>query len=836
MEPKKNCPNCNKPLDTRALQGLCPDCLLKAGWLTASQADPVEGGFIPPSPETLARLFPKLEILELIGRGGMGAVFKARQPKLDRLVALKILPQKKESDPGFAARFTREAQALAKLNHRNIVAVHDYGQVEGFHYFIMEYVDGLNLRQVQQAGTLSATEALGIIPKICEALQYAHDEGVVHRDIKPENVLLDQKGQIKIADFGLAKILGTGRANFTLTEPNHVMGTPHYMAPEQVEHPSEVDHRADIYSLGVVFYELLTGELPLGKFAAPSHKVQVDVRLDSVVLRALEKEPQLRYQQAQEIRTEVETIAHTPGQKPPPTSADDSAQLSPMAQLKGPAIGLIVTGVLEWVLVPLIILAMLAIGGFIPGPIEIAVMLSTLPIASFLIFAGLRIKRAESYAAGICAAILAMLVTPANLVGLCVGVWTLVVLNRKNVQDAFRSKAQTKRDRPVRAQAGWSMLIHAGCLILAGVVLLYVMPKFIANFNERELPLTTVTQSAVTLVAFLQQYGLTVFATLLLLDAVILLLLSAFAGRRACRVWSAIVVSVMILMTGMVSAAIVLIPVRQVTIRDVNALATAELLPVPNDQATEAQYPFVARLPRGTIELVGICNHPSVGKAWWAPDGAPAQEGPFRTRVRSLQVGEGQQAWEFVIRTGNLPEGVSFGSWKLTSSKGGSGGTVVSRDDSDIPGLRVISTKLPVTAQKTDLSMEVGVDEWLTLDRHTGSSSLQGLTRNGQSWTFAFAQPVQAGPDIRVTIAYTAKPDWQVRTVATTNSGEEIHGPQKLTLTEDMAQSTTTFSNLSLADIKDFAFQVRPYHSVTFENVSLVPGQETVVKIRHAVQ
>jgi serine/threonine protein kinase len=218
MESKQNCPNCGKPLDEKALQGLCPNCLLKAGWPTATEAEPSSGVSSPPPLEELARLFPKLEILELIGKGGMGAVFKARQPKLDRLVALKILPTKKGLDPGFATRFTREARALAKLNHRNIVGVYDYGQVEGFHFFIMEYVDGLNLRQVQQAGTLSPREALGIIPQICEALQFAHDAGVVHRDIKPENVLLDQKGRIKIADFGLAKIMGTERSNFTLTD------------------------------------------------------------------------------------------------------------------------------------------------------------------------------------------------------------------------------------------------------------------------------------------------------------------------------------------------------------------------------------------------------------------------------------------------------------------------------------------------------------------------------------------------------------------------------------------------------------------------------------------
>jgi len=181
----------------------------------------------------------------------------------------------------------------------------------------MEYVDGPNLRQVQRAGELETRTALEIIPQICEALQFAHDEGVVHRDIKPENVLLNQKGRIKIADFGLAKIMGKARENLTLTQAGHVMGTPHYMAPEQVEHPLEVDHRADIYSLGVVFYEMLTGELPLGRFAPPSEKVAVDVRLDEVVLRTLEKEPQLRYQQASQVGTEVRTIVTTPATQTP---------------------------------------------------------------------------------------------------------------------------------------------------------------------------------------------------------------------------------------------------------------------------------------------------------------------------------------------------------------------------------------------------------------------------------------------------------------------------------------------------------------------------------------
>jgi serine/threonine protein kinase len=272
--------------------------------------------FVPPAPADLAAHFPQLEILELLGKGGMGAVYKARQSKLDRLVALKILPPEAGRDPAFAERFTREARALARLNHPHVVAVHDFGESHGLYYFIMEYVDGANLRHLMTAGGLTAAQTLQIVPKICEALQYAHDEGIVHRDIKPENILLDKKGRVKIADFGLAKLLGQTAAPQRLTGTRQVMGTPHYMAPEQLEKPLGVDHRADIYSVGVVFYEMLTGELPLGHFALPSHKVPVDARLDEVVLRALEKEPDDRYQHVSDLEREVATIATGGGATP----------------------------------------------------------------------------------------------------------------------------------------------------------------------------------------------------------------------------------------------------------------------------------------------------------------------------------------------------------------------------------------------------------------------------------------------------------------------------------------------------------------------------------------
>jgi serine/threonine protein kinase len=318
MDTMSLCPSCGKPLAANAPQGLCQECLLKAGFPTGPDFSGKSPRFVPPTVEELAGRFPQLEILQFIGQGGMGAVYKARQKQLNRLVALKILPPDVGSDPAFAGRFTREAQALAQLNHPGIVTLYEFGQVDGLFYFLMEFVDGVNLRQLLRTGRVSAHETLAIVPQICEALQFAHDQGIVHRDIKPENVLLDRRGRVKVADFGLAKLVGAGNepaeagvfsGSAGLTETGKIMGTPNYMAPEQKAQPAEVDHRADIYALGVVFYQMLTGELPDRKIEPPSRKVQIDVRLDEVVLRALEKEPERRYQQVSEVGADIETIS-----------------------------------------------------------------------------------------------------------------------------------------------------------------------------------------------------------------------------------------------------------------------------------------------------------------------------------------------------------------------------------------------------------------------------------------------------------------------------------------------------------------------------------------------
>jgi serine/threonine protein kinase len=232
MDTAQSCPVCGKPVVVGAPQGLCPECLMKSGFetKTRNQAEAGKSAFVPPSIEQMTNLFPQLEIIELLGQGGMGAVYKARQPRLNRFVALKILSPKKQNDPQFAERFEREARALASLTHPNIVAVYDFGDAQGVYYLLMEFVDGMTLRQLYQARKLSSVEALQIVPKICDALQYAHEQGVVHRDIKPENILLDKKGRVKIADFGIAKILEPQPKDLSLTGAKDVVGTPNYSA------------------------------------------------------------------------------------------------------------------------------------------------------------------------------------------------------------------------------------------------------------------------------------------------------------------------------------------------------------------------------------------------------------------------------------------------------------------------------------------------------------------------------------------------------------------------------------------------------------------------------
>lgn len=304
---KKVCAVCGTAISPGSPAGLCPHCLLKQGLSETTLNIPPASDAPSFSLEELQKYFPQLEIIEFIGRGGMGSVYKARQTKLNRLVAVKVIPTARNT-PEFSQRFMQEAQALARMSHPNIVTVYDVGEQDRFCYFVMEFVEGKDLRQLISSRSLQPSGALNIAMSICDALQYAHDNGVIHRDIKPGNILIDNSGRVKIADFGLAKIVNPGSPDFSLTMSNESMGTPYYMAPEQHASSHTVDHRADIYSLGILMYEMLTGELPVGSFEPPSGKANVTSSVDNIVIRALKTDPALRYQNARDIRADIERV------------------------------------------------------------------------------------------------------------------------------------------------------------------------------------------------------------------------------------------------------------------------------------------------------------------------------------------------------------------------------------------------------------------------------------------------------------------------------------------------------------------------------------------------
>ncbi|MBL9178036.1 MAG: protein kinase [Verrucomicrobiaceae bacterium] len=273
------------------------------------------GGFmwLPPSAEHLSRLLPQYEVEFLLGRGGMGAVYKGRQKSLNRLVAIKILPPQMEGeDASYLERFKNEAQVMAKFIHPGIVAIHDFGETaEGQLYIVMEYVDGSDVsRMIATQGRLPPEHALAIAAHVCDALGYAHSHGVIHRDIKPANILINREGAVKVADFGLAKIDEPGASG--LTKTGMAMGTPDYIAPEALVFGSQVDARADLYAVGVMLYHMLTGEVPRGAFDLPSHRVGIDPRFDAIILKAMKMDREERYQSSGAIRHDLDAILTLP--------------------------------------------------------------------------------------------------------------------------------------------------------------------------------------------------------------------------------------------------------------------------------------------------------------------------------------------------------------------------------------------------------------------------------------------------------------------------------------------------------------------------------------------
>jgi len=267
-------------------------------------------------------MLPQYEISGFLGRGGMGAVYRAKQIRLDREVAIKVLPetltQGGDDEMKFAERFELEAQAMAKFNHPSIVAVFDFGETsEGQLFFVMEFVEGMDIHQYlrENGGSISQEYALSITAHVLDALEYAHARGIVHRDIKPANILLNNEGQVKIADFGLAKLLtdGDDYDKPALTMTNVALGTPDFVAPEAIDGDGVPDHRADLYAVGVMLYQMLTGKIPRGQFPSPSELLpDLDPRVDDIVEQSMQSDPADRYASASSMRMDLDPVISAP--------------------------------------------------------------------------------------------------------------------------------------------------------------------------------------------------------------------------------------------------------------------------------------------------------------------------------------------------------------------------------------------------------------------------------------------------------------------------------------------------------------------------------------------
>ncbi|HUW20721.1 MAG TPA: serine/threonine-protein kinase [Sedimentisphaerales bacterium] len=318
------------------------DLMVELGYITESQAERLRGAI--KESKVAVHQIPGYKILGKLGAGAMAIVYKARQLSLNRTVAIKILPTRFSENPEYVERFYREGQAAAKLNHNNIVQAYDVGEAGGYHYFVMEYVEGKTLYNDLAAGKVfTEAEALDIIIQVAHALAHAHARGLIHRDVKPKNIMIDTSGVVKLADMGLAR--ETTDIELAQTEAGKAYGTPYYIAPEQIRGKVDIDGRADIYSLGATFYHLVTGRVPFmaddptevmrkhlkDELIPPDH---INTSLSAGVSETIEvmmaKRKEDRYNNMEELLTDLEAVRD--GQ--PPLRAHKRFDFSALEQLE----------------------------------------------------------------------------------------------------------------------------------------------------------------------------------------------------------------------------------------------------------------------------------------------------------------------------------------------------------------------------------------------------------------------------------------------------------------------------------------------------------------------
>jgi len=300
------CPRCGKPQPEKMLVGgLCPQCVARSvqvDFLASDQAELEDK-------EPLSLNVQGYEIVELIGGGGMGEVYRAILTARAREVAMKVVAGRLTRDPETTARFEAEVAALSQLDHPNVVHVLDHGEMpNGRHFLVMEYVDGCDLRRLLRAQRLEQGRAIDIFLKVCAGVQHAHERGLVHRDIKPANILIGLDGTVKVADFGLAKTLAEESFAYGFTQTRDTFGTPYYVAPEVTQRAKSADARTDVYALGVLLYELLTGAVPMGQFTPLSKRTGMDKRLDAIVASALVDDPAGRTGSVKELAEAVSKV------------------------------------------------------------------------------------------------------------------------------------------------------------------------------------------------------------------------------------------------------------------------------------------------------------------------------------------------------------------------------------------------------------------------------------------------------------------------------------------------------------------------------------------------